>query len=55
MGAMKRVMMEIQELGWPLTNESLIRYIKLQQKLKKQKEDEQNTKTDTGSEALGTK
>jgi len=55
MGAMKRAMVAIQELGWPLTNDSLARYVKLQQKLKKQKEDEQNTKTDTGSEALGTK
>jgi hypothetical protein len=54
MGAMKRAMIAIQELGWPLTNESLAKYVKLQQKLKKQKEDEQNTKTDTGSEALGT-
>ena len=54
MGAMKRAMMAIQALGWPLTNESLTKYVKLQQKLKKQKEDEQDTKTNTGSEALGT-
>jgi len=53
MGAMKRVMMEIQELGWPLTNESLIRYIKLKEKLEKKEKNGQNTETDTSIEKVG--